>query len=124
MKILYVDDSPYTRKVMKKYLDQGNHETHGVATAQEALDLLANQRPDVLLTDLLMEGIGGKELLKKALALYPDLPVVVVSADAQESTQTECLALGAKAVYPKGGLYAKGREFLDLLATIGTAYNP
>jgi CheY-like chemotaxis protein len=118
MKILYVDDSAYTRKVMKKYLSQGEHETTEACSAEEALEILAKGKPDLLLTDLLMDGMGGLELLRRALAAYPDLRVVVVSADAQETTLNECLAIGAKAFYTKGHLFTKGREFLELLERV------
>ncbi len=121
MKILYVDDSPFTRKLMKKSLELGKHETREATHGQEALDLLRQELPDLLLTDLLMQGISGKELIRIAHEEYPHLPIVVVSADAQESTVSECLALGAKAVFPKGGLYTNTKEFVDLLERIGAA---
>lgn len=123
MKILYVDDSPFTRKLMKKSLEQGKHETREATNGQEALDLLRQELPDLLLTDLLMHGISGKELLRTVHGLYPHLPIIVVSADAQESTLTECLALGAKALFPKGGLYTNAKEFMDLLERIGASNN-
>ncbi len=123
MKILYVDDSPFTRKLMKKSLELGKHETREATNGQEALDLLRQEVPDLLLTDLLMQGISGKELLSMAHELYPQLPIVVVSADAQESTLAECLALGARALFPKGGLYTNTKEFMELLERIGAAKN-
>ena len=106
---------------MKKYLEQGNHETQAATNGEEALEALGKGLPDLLLTDLLMQGIGGKELSRRVHEQYPDLPILVVSADAQETTLSECLALGAKALYPKGSLYTSGKEFLDLLERIGAS---
>ena len=87
MKVLYVDDSRYTRMVLQRLFQQAGYEAQGAASGAEALEILARERPDVLVTDLLMEGVNGKELLQKARGLYPDLPVVVVTADVQNSTK-------------------------------------
>lgn len=118
MKILYVDDSRYTRMVLQKTFQQAGHEAQGAASGAEALEILCRGRPDLLVTDLLMEGIGGKDLLQKSRALYPDLPVVVVTADVQTSTHNECMELGAAAVCSKSLLYPDGQAFMKALADV------
>ncbi len=120
MKVLYVDDSRFTRSTLQRLLLQAGHEAHGVSGGAEALDVLSREKPDLLITDLLMEGISGKEVIRKARDIYPDLVVIVVTADVQNSTQSECLALGAAVVCSKNVLYADGQAFMKVLAEVTT----
>ena len=59
-----------------------------VATATSAarmLELLQEQRPDVLITDVMMPGMNGPELARRLLALRPEVPVVYASGYAHEA---------------------------------------
>lgn len=116
MKILYVDDAPFTRMLLKRCLEGAGHETQGAADGAEALACLEKEPFDLLLTDLLMDGVSGLELLSEVQARYPALPVVVVTADVQEATQSRCRELGAAAICPKGSLYPNGQGLLTIIA--------
>ncbi|HAS83574.1 MAG TPA: response regulator [Verrucomicrobia bacterium] len=118
MKIFFVDDAPFTRMLIKRSLESSGHETWGAGNGYELLEHLKQELPDLVLTDLLMEGLGGLEVLAQVKALYPRLPVIVVTADVQETTQAKCKALGAAAVFPKGSLYPKGQGLLTLIESI------
>jgi CheY-like chemotaxis protein len=52
------------------------------------------------------------------------LPVLVVTADVQNSTRTECLALGATAICAKSSLYPDGQDFLQVVAEIFSRKTP
>lgn len=118
MKVLYVDDAPYTRLVLQRCLESAGYEARGASGGEEALAYLEQEQPDILVTDLLMAGMDGKELIKHVARLYPALPVVVLSADVQQATRVSCEELGAKAVFSKGNLYPDGKSFAELLDQI------
>ncbi len=118
MKIFFVDDAPFTRMLIKRSLEGSGHETWCATNGYELLEHLKQEIPDLVLTDLLMEGLGGLEVLAQVKALYPTLPVIVVTADVQETTQAKCKALGAVAVFPKGSLYPKGQGLLTLIESM------
>jgi DNA-binding NtrC family response regulator len=59
------------------------------------LRLLPNARPQLVLLDLRMPGMGGMQALQRIKALYPDVCVLMVTANDDRSTAQEALALGA-----------------------------
>jgi len=70
---------------------------------QEALDRLADFRPHLVLTDLMMPVMGGVELISKIRA-NPDnagLPVVAITADSTDQTQLQARRAGAADVITK-----------------------
>ena len=71
-----------------------------VATAEEALESLAEQRFDVILTDVLLPGISGLELVRNLSRLHPGVCVVVMSGAPLDSRH-EWSALGVSAYLGK-----------------------
>jgi CheY-like chemotaxis protein len=55
-----------------------------VADGQQALDTLAHEKFDVLITDIVMPNVDGIALALKAVRLFPDLRIVMISGYAQE----------------------------------------
>lgn len=77
--ILCVDDEEPALFLRKAVLQKFGFEVITAASSQQALDILAQRRVDLLLSDLLMPGLPGTELARIVKERYPDLPVVVVS---------------------------------------------
>lgn len=94
-KILIVDDSTYARRILRNMLEKGGHQIVEASNGTEALQQIPLEKPDLITLDLLMPGIQGQELLGQIKSSYPHLKVVVVTADIQEDTRRELLALGA-----------------------------
>jgi two-component system, chemotaxis family, chemotaxis protein CheY len=94
-KILIIDDSAFQRKVISTFLTEGGHVALQAAGGTEGMDLLMKENPDLILLDMLMPDITGTDLLKKIRDSRISIPVVVVSADIQEATRSQCFALGA-----------------------------
>ena len=75
-RILAVDDQRYFRGLLEGLLSEEGYEVVTAASGEEALRLMEQIRFDILLTDLVMPGMDGKELYDKIIALKPDVPVI------------------------------------------------
>jgi len=73
VRVLVVDDTRYVLEVVTDILETRGAVVTAVATAEEALDVLQRQRPDVLVSDLSMPGRGGYWLIGQVRALPPEL---------------------------------------------------
>ena len=80
-RILIVDDHPVVRRGLKGIIDDAEGiRTDGMAgSAEETMALVEKECPDLVLTDLGLPGRNGLELIKDLHALYPCLPVLVMS---------------------------------------------
>jgi chemotaxis protein CheC len=93
-KILIVDDSATARSIVAKLL-VGEHEVTEAASGRAALDMLGVGGFDLVLLDLLMPGISGFDVLGELAARSSAVPVIVATADIQNSTRVRAEALGA-----------------------------
>lgn len=103
-RIMVVDDSPFMRKAIERMLASAP-DIEVVATArdgQEALDKLAEVKPDLITLDVEMPRMDGLTCLRKIMAIQPT-PVLMVSALTQEGAQAtlDALAAGALDFIPK-----------------------
>lgn len=94
-KILVVDDDEKIRSVLIRFLSNLGYRVDSAADGDSALAQLQKDRPDALLLDLVMPGIGGLEVLEKATKLYPDLPIIILSGRADEDLARQTLQGGA-----------------------------
>jgi len=95
-RVLAVDDSLLMRKKVEKALRGTEFEL--VATAgdgEEAVTRFREERPDIVLLDIVMPKQSGKEALRQILALEPGAKVVMISSLATDDAITECLQAGA-----------------------------
>ncbi|RJQ50616.1 MAG: sigma-54-dependent Fis family transcriptional regulator [Nitrospiraceae bacterium] len=93
--ILVVDDEPLQRDILKTILDSEGYETHTAASGKEALSIIENTHPDVILSDLRMEGMDGIELLD-AIPRKPFEPsIIIITAHGTISSAVEAVRKGA-----------------------------
>ena len=81
-KALIVDDEKMIRMGMKKVIpweDLGIGEVYTAASAAEALEVLDKNRPQIMITDIQMNGMTGLELIEKAKNIIPELRVIVLT---------------------------------------------
>lgn len=80
--VLVVDDDPPIRRAWKWFLanDANEFEFYECANGIEALQLLASQQVDVVVTDVMMPGIDGMELLRRIKADRPEIEVLLMTA--------------------------------------------
>jgi diguanylate cyclase (GGDEF)-like protein len=78
--VLLVDDERFARTVYSDYLRAAAYEVEVAPDAEAALSLLARRKFDVLLTDVILPGSSGLDLLTTAKSLDPNLEVLVITA--------------------------------------------
>ncbi|MES2305907.1 MAG: response regulator [Gemmatimonadota bacterium] len=79
-RILVVDDDPAVRSVVRRMLSRAGYDVVSVESGEEAELALRDESPFALLvTDMVMPGIGGGELARRAVATHPDLRVLFIS---------------------------------------------
>jgi two-component system, chemotaxis family, chemotaxis protein CheY len=100
-KILVVDDSGLARRTMRQLLEEMGHTVEEAKDGAEAIERYFLNRHDLVVLDMVMEGMYGLEVLMKFKQLNPDIRVVVVTADIQDSTRAEARAAGAAALVNK-----------------------
>jgi putative two-component system response regulator len=114
-KIVVIDDEPVIRDLMLEILEEAGYESCGAPTAEFALDLLADPCIDLVVSDVIMPGLSGLELLEEVRTARPALPVVLVTGAGTYSTLTEALARGAD------GLVIKPFSHGELLTAVAAA---
>lgn len=75
-KIMIVDDDVYIGDMLQELLYKNNYDVSRAYSGSEALYALKDDRPDLVLLDLMLPGLSGEELLSR----ISDIPVIVVSA--------------------------------------------
>jgi DNA-binding response OmpR family regulator len=78
--LLVVDDDDNLRLLYEQELGDEGYEVVLAASGQEALDLLTDKRPDLVILDISMPGMDGIEVLGKILAKDKSLPVILNTA--------------------------------------------
>lgn len=84
IRVLVAEDNPAVREFIMRSLTSNGHKVSAVADGQQALDTLAKEKFDVLVTDIVMPNVDGIALALKAVRLFPDLRIVMISGYAQE----------------------------------------
>lgn len=93
--ILVVDDEPLQREILKTILSDAGYETYTAASGEEALKTLNKYQPDVLLTDLKMEGMDGIELIEAVpLDMYAPT-MIIMTAHGTITSAVEAMKKGA-----------------------------
>jgi CheY-like chemotaxis protein len=119
--ILVVDDSSGSRILFRTLLEKAGFEVRCAGDATEALKILASFRPDLILMDLLLPGIGGIELTRqlKSIPAMKDTMIVAITAcnlasDAQRALAGGCDAVIVKPINP-ATFVARVRSYFDTL---------
>jgi diguanylate cyclase (GGDEF)-like protein/PAS domain S-box-containing protein len=96
--ILIVEDDIRNRKLLEILLGPEGYRTLAVASGEEALELIAERAPDLILLDVILPGMSGLELAK-LLKLNPatsNIPIIVVTARIDRAVRLEGLKAGAE----------------------------
>lgn len=93
--ILIIDDEASLRQTMARILQRGGYEVTTAANAKEGLALVSEHPFDLLYLDIRMPDMNGLELLKIIHEKFPDLPVILFTAQPDLNSAVEALRRGA-----------------------------
>jgi adenylate cyclase len=101
--ILVIDDDPLNRRLLTATLERQGHTTSSAGDGTTALAMLEEDRPDVVLLDLVMPGMDGMEVLEriKGDEDLRHLPVIVISGVDDAESVVRCIEMGAEDFLPK-----------------------
>ena len=93
--VLVVDDEPDLLTAMGETLTRAGYAVRTVSDTAQAISLLGQERFDAVVTDLIMPGITGMDLLQRVKHIYPDLPVILLTGYATPDLTRRALQSGA-----------------------------
>jgi len=93
--ILIIDDEASLRRTMARILQREGYEVTTAANGEKGLTLVSEQPFDLVYSDIRMPDISGLDLLKTIHAKFPDLPVVLFTAQPDLNSATEAVRSGA-----------------------------
>ncbi|GJQ24630.1 MAG: response regulator [Planctomycetia bacterium] len=101
--VMVVEDNEKNRKLMRVVLKSKGYAVIEAATGEEALNLLKNQKPNIILMDIQLPGIDGLTLIKliKADAMTKEIPIIAVTAYAMKGDEQKILETGCDAYVSK-----------------------
>ena len=94
-KILVVDDDKNIRRTVTMALESLDYFVHTAFDGKDAMLQLTGDEYDLIITDLKMPGMNGMELLQEAIAKYPQIQIVLISAHGTVDNAVEAMKLGA-----------------------------
>jgi PAS domain S-box-containing protein len=110
-RILVVDDDPVQRRVAEQLLKHLGYEVHTVSSGEQALSYVKQCPQDLLILDMVMDGIDGTETYRQILDIHPKQKAIILSGYAMSKRVQEALRLGA-------GAFVSKPVTLDVLAKV------
>ncbi len=101
-KILVVDDERSLVQLCRIILEAAGYEVREAYNGHQALSLISEELPDLVLLDVMMPGMNGIEVCRQIRSQYPISPrIVMYTADDRKGTLNESIMAGANAVLTK-----------------------
>lgn len=94
-RILIIDDDPAMVSVISEICHERGHQTVAFNSGQKALENLTAQAPQLVITDLKMDKVGGLDILRECREVLPQTPVIMITAYAKVESALEAMKLGA-----------------------------
>jgi len=113
--LLLVDDELALREVIAERLGDSGYRVEQAGTGEEALERLNEFAFDVLITDLRLPGVDGRQVLDEALSRYPDITAIVITGFGGVREAVEVTRQGAE------GFITKPFQFDELMHELSTA---
>ena len=113
-RILIVDDSAMSRRIVRGILEFAGHDVTEAADGLAALERYSIEKPDLVVLDLVMGGMGGLDVLQKLYEIDEHARIIVATADIQNSTREMAEQAGSR------GLLYKPIKKEELLALVNS----
>ena len=117
-KILVLDDEPSILLMIKKMLEKAGHEVAIALNGKEGMLLFEKNKPDLLITDIIMPEKEGLETIFELRKMYPDLKIIAISGGGRISPDgylPGAKLLGANMVFQKP---LNQKEFVNAVAQL------
>lgn len=113
VRVLLVDDSAVDRRMAEEILQSANHDVVVAEDGRQALKMVEEQIPDLVLTDLQMPHLDGLGLVTTLQMNHPSLPVILMTGQGSEELADQALRNGAASYVPKRDLARLLRPTID-----------
>jgi len=110
--ILIVDDEVSICTAFSRFLTADSHRPRVASSGEEALRLIAERTPDLVILDIRLPGISGLDVLKQIQRSRPSLPVIIITAHGLMENAVEAMQHGAYEYLVKPVDLAKAREVI------------
>ncbi len=100
-KVLLVDDEKEFVQTLSDRLNTRNYGSCPVFDGEEALSIIGNETPDVMVLDLKMPNLSGVDVLRKTKEKKPEVEIIILTGHGSEEDKKICMALGAYAYLQK-----------------------
>lgn len=117
-KILVMDDEPAILLMIKKMLEKAGYEVIVALNGKEGMRLFEKEKPDLIITDIIMPEKEGLETIFELRRMYPDLKIIAISGGGRISPDgylPGAKLLGANMVFQKPLVQ---KEFLNAVASL------
>ena len=114
-RILVIEDEPIVRSLIVEVLEDAGFEVVEADRAENGLTVLSETSVSLVISDIVMPGLSGLQLLESVRASHPSLPVVLVTGAGTYGNLTQALASGAS------GIVVKPFSHADLVRAVNSA---
>ena len=103
LRVLAVDDDPFIRKMLEKVLTEAQYDVVLATDGEEALEKIYRERPDLIISDVVMPKLDGLSLVKKLKGKLQTsiIPVILLTSQDEVENEVEGLEAGADDYIPK-----------------------
>jgi len=115
VRLVVIDDDPKNLKMVNFILSNGELEIHTASDPRIGLDMITQLRPQIVLIDLILPGIGGMELLQQIVQLERGIAVILMTGYYSPESAREAIKMGATDYFPKPFSPNKLRERIELI---------
>ncbi|EFK97689.1 Transcriptional regulatory protein yycF [sediment metagenome] len=117
-KILVFDDEPSILLMIKKMLERAGHEVDIALNGKDGMELFEKNKPDLVITDIIMPEKEGLETIRELRKKYPDLKIIAISGGGRigpEGYLPGAKIFGANAVFQKPFIQ---KDFLETVSKL------
>jgi len=100
-RILVVDDEPEVVAILTKYFSDAGYTVDAAAHGGDALIAVSQYQPDVVVLDILMEGLDGVQVLERIRSLDPSIRVIMITGSTDATLKPTAMSMGAFAYMSK-----------------------
>ncbi len=120
-RLLIIDDDPVDRELAARCVEViDGLEVVEAEDGRQALEMMAGDTPDLVLTDLRMPHLDGLALVQEAGRLFPLVPVILMTARGSEQVAADALAAGAASYVPKADMVGLLAETVEQVLSVAT----